>query len=278
VSREKVDLRGRTVLVTGAARGIGAELARQLTARGARLALVGLEPEKLEALSDSLGHDAAWWEADVRDAAALETAITAAAERFGGLDVVVANAGIATVGTVMSVSPEDFERVIDVNLLGVYRTARAALPHLKRSRGYLLCVSSLAAAHHAPLMASYTASKAGVEAFGDALRTEAAVDGVTVGVAYFSFIDTDMVRDAFAESPSQSLREGVAARFTKPMPLDRSVSRVVRGIERRAKRIVVPRALEALVLAPGLLSPLLDRAASGGSKLEEAIRTAEQDR
>lgn len=275
MSRERMDLRERTVLVTGAARGIGAELARQLTARGARLALVGIEPEKLEALAAELGSGAGWWEADVRDAGALDAAISAAAEHFDGLDVVVANAGIATVGTVMSVSPEDFERVIDVNLLGVYRTARAALPHLKRSRGYLLCVSSLAAAHHAPLMASYTASKAGVEAFGDALRTEASVDGVAVGVAYFSFIDTDMVRDAFAESPTQSLREGVAARFTRPMPLDRSVSRVVRGIERRAKRIVVPRALEALVLAPGLLTPLLDRA-SGGAKLAEAIRAAEK--
>ena len=196
------DVRGRRVLITGAARGIGAESARRLAGRGARLALVGVEPDRLEALAAELGGGATWHEADVRDTAAVHSAVDAAAERFGGIDVVMANAGIATIGTVKTIDPDAFERQVDVNLLGVWRTARAALPHVTRPRGYLLNVASLAAALHAPLMASYSATKAGVEAFSDSLRLELTGTGVHVGVAYFGEIDTDMVAQRASTRPA----------------------------------------------------------------------------
>src|ERR687886_2533232 len=94
------DLRGRTVLITGPARGIGAEAARQLAARGARLALVGLEPERLAALAAELGGGTAWFECDVTDQAALERAAAGTVAALGGIDVVVASAGVASNGTV----------------------------------------------------------------------------------------------------------------------------------------------------------------------------------
>jgi NAD(P)-dependent dehydrogenase (short-subunit alcohol dehydrogenase family) len=253
----RYDLRGRVVLITGPARGIGAATARDLAERGARLALVGLEPDKLAPLAEEVG--GAWWEADVTDSASLEAAVSAAAERFGGIDVAMANAGIHRHGTVASIEPVDFERVIDVNLLGVWRTARATLPHLLASRGYFLICSSLAAAVHAPMMAAYSTTKAGVEAFGDSLRSEVAHRGVDVGVAYFSFIDTDMTTEAFSHPSTQGMRDGIGARFTRPLPVRYASREVVRGIERRAKRVVVPRALTPLVVAPGLFTPVLER-------------------
>src|SRR5205085_8767788 len=107
-----------TVLVTGPARGIGAETARLLAHEGADVALVGLEPDRLEALAAELGPGAAWFEADVRDLGQLEAAVDGTVRRFGGLDVVIANAGIAAVGTTTTTDPEEFERVLDVNLMG----------------------------------------------------------------------------------------------------------------------------------------------------------------
>src|SRR5919198_4251874 len=192
------DVRGKTVLITGAARGVGAESARQLAARGARLALVGLEPEELARVAEQCGPEAAAFEADVTDTAALEHAVEAAVERFGAIDVVMASAGISPTGMVRSIDPAAFERTLEINLLGVWRTVRACLPHVIERRGYVLVVASLAAATHSPGMAAYAASKAGVEAFADSLRVELAHLGVDVGVGYFSWIDTGMVAGADA--------------------------------------------------------------------------------
>jgi NAD(P)-dependent dehydrogenase (short-subunit alcohol dehydrogenase family) len=256
---DRYDVRGRTVLITGAARGIGAETARQLAARGARVSLVGLEPERLEALARELGPEAAWFEADVRDRDAVDRAVAGTAERFGGIDVAIANAGIRNpMATVATVDPDAFERVIEVNLIGVFRTVQAVLPHVQESRGYVLCIASLAAAAHAPLMAPYAAAKAGVEAFANSLRLEVEGKGVDVGVAYFSFLDTDMVREGVEVARAQSGQEP-PRQMAKPIPLPKAVRSVVRGIERRAQRIVVPRAAYPIILAGELLRPLVDR-------------------
>lgn len=138
-------LTGRVVLVTGPARGIGEATARLLAARGARLSLVGLEPERLEALAGELGPGHLWFEADVTDSAAMERAVRGTVEALGGIDVVVANAGVAANGTVAVTPVDALVRVIDVNLSGVVRTVHAALPAVTERRGYLLLVSSAAA-------------------------------------------------------------------------------------------------------------------------------------
>ena len=186
-------LDGKIALVTGAARGIGAESARRLARKGARVALVGLEPEELARVAAQCGSNAAWFECDVTDTDALARAVEGAVERFGGIDVVMANAGIAVAALVRSVEPAAWERVIEVNLLGVWRTVRTCLPHVIERKGYILPVASLAAAAHSPVMSAYSASKAGVEAFADCLRQEVHHLGVDVGVAYFSWIATDLV-------------------------------------------------------------------------------------
>lgn len=242
-------LAGKNVLITGAARGIGAASARELARRGARLGLVGLEPEALAALATELGRaefggEQVWAEADVTDSAGLHAAVSPAVTALGGLDVVMANAGILTFGSVHGIDPETFAKTVDVNLTGVFRTVQATLPHLIESGGYVLVVSSLAAMFPAVGLSAYRASKAGVEVFADALRIEVAPLGVTVGCAYMSWIDTDMVRSAERDLPI--FRE---VRRRLPWPLHSTTSAAdcavvfARGIERRRRRINVPGAI-----------------------------------
>jgi NAD(P)-dependent dehydrogenase (short-subunit alcohol dehydrogenase family) len=255
--------RGKTVLITGAARGLGAETARRVAARGANVALVGLEPEELERVAAQCGTGAAWFECDVTDAGALEAAIAGTVERFGGIDVVMANAGIATGGMVRSTDPAAFERTIEINLLGVWRTVRAALRHVIEREGYVLVIASLAAAVHGPGMAAYSASKAGAEAFADSLRVEVKHLGVDVGVGYFAFIDTDMVRGGDAHPALGRFREQAGWPSNKTYPLSSAGRAIADGIEQRRRWVVVPSWGRALLVLRTALAPLLDRASYG---------------
>jgi NAD(P)-dependent dehydrogenase (short-subunit alcohol dehydrogenase family) len=255
------DLRGKTVLITGAARGIGAESARRAAAAGANVALVGLEPEELERVRAQCGSHAAAFECDVSDWDALERVVRGTVERFGGIDVVMANAGISPAGMVRSIDPRAFERTIEVNLLGVWRTVRACLPHVIERKGYVLLTASLAAAMHAPGMAPYAASKAGVEAFGDSLRSEVKRLGVDVGVAYFGFIDTDMVRGAEEHPALKSLRNDSLGPLTRSAPVSAVGRAVVNGMENRRRWVVVPGWVRILLVLGRVLQPLTERGA-----------------
>jgi NAD(P)-dependent dehydrogenase (short-subunit alcohol dehydrogenase family) len=254
------ELRGRTVFVTGAARGIGAETARRAAAAGANVALVGLEPEELAHVAAQCGANAAPFECDVTDWHALERAVEGTVERFGGIDVVMANAGIAPAGMVRSVDPAAFEKTIEINLLGAWRTVRSCLPQIIDRDGYVLVTASLAAAVHAPGMAAYAASKAGVEAFADSLRAEVKRLGVDVGVAYFGFIDTDMVRGTDAHPALHGLREDSPGPFGRTYPLSSVGRAVVAGMERRSRWVMVPRWVRAMLILRSLIQPLAERA------------------
>ena len=235
---------GRKLVITGAARGIGERVARLAAARGARVALIGLEPDRLRSLAEDLGASALWQEADVRDGTALRSAIGRCAEAMGGIDVVVANAGIAAYGTVQQADEASFERVVDINLNGVFRTLKYATPHLQRSRGHAMVVAS--AISFTPLagLASYAASKAGVEMLALAYRQEVAHLGVTVGLVHPSWIDTDLVRGAEADIPSfQELRRRLPYPGNVTTSVDRAAGAIVDGLVCRRSRVYVPRAV-----------------------------------
>lgn len=251
-------LEGKTIFITGPARGIGEEAARQLSRRGANLALAGLEPDRLKALADQLGPNAAWWETDVRDRSQVDTAVAAAVERFGGIDVTVANAGIYRMGTLQSADPAGVEETIDVNLLGVWRTVQASLPHVIERRGYVLVVASLATFLHLPLMGAYAASKAGVTAMTNALRMELAGSGADAGLAFFSIIDTDMTRNAYREPLIRKLRSLRTFMTPPPIPVSVAGRAIVRAIERHARWVVEPKYALPAVLAPRLVQRLAE--------------------
>jgi NAD(P)-dependent dehydrogenase (short-subunit alcohol dehydrogenase family) len=239
-------VQGKVALVTGGASGIGAATATQLVARGARVVLVDLDGDALTRMVERLGEESVISvTGDVTELAEMESAVARAVERFGGLDIVVANAGIGSYGSVLAVDPKIFRRVIDVNLTGVFHTVRAALPQLLQSGGYILVVSSAAAYLPVPGGAAYAASKAGVEHFANSLRLEVGYRGVGVGSAHMSWIDTPMVQDI--KRDLASFRERLAQ---LPGPLGETTSAevcaeaFVRGIERRANRVNVPRWVE----------------------------------
>lgn len=254
----RMNVKGKVVLVTGAARGIGAGLARRLASKGAKVALVGLEPDELKRVSAECGPDAAVWEADVTDWQAMEKAVEGVVEHFGGIDVVVANAGIAATGFARSIDPAAFERVIEVDLLGVWRTVRICLPHIVERRGYVLAVSSLAAIVHIPGNAAYSAAKAGVEAFANSLRAEVRHLGVDVGVAHPTWIATDMVQGADQHPVFGALRTTAPGFMSKTYPLSVAVDLLDEGIARRSRAIHVPGWVGVLKLFRALIPRIVE--------------------
>lgn len=265
------------MLITGAASGVGAALARRLTARGARVGLLDVRAEPLGALAVELGAEHA--AADVRDREALTAVVDELAARLGGLDVAIANAGIATTGPLRLVGPDTVEDTIEVNLLGVWRTMRAALPHLVASRGYLLCISSAAALAPTPMLGAYSASKAGVEALARVARVELAHLGVDVGVAYYLFLATPMVHGSETQSTRDVFKGLAPSPIERTWPLEPAIDATVKGIEQRARSIVYPPFLRALLRLRGLVDArALERRTRAVMPAAEAAFTADAER
>ena len=266
--RKTPSLAGRRVFITGAARGIGAALARRLHDRGARVALAGIEPGLLEQVAHSCG-DSPWHSCDVTDRDEVEVAVAGTVAALGGLDVVVANAGVAAQLPLIGGNPAVMERTIQVNLMGVYNTLRAAGPHIAHRDGYALPVSSLAAAVHVPMLGAYSASKAAVEALGNTLRSELRGTGARVGVAYFAELDTDMTSRGFGTEAASKV---AAAKVTRVAPLEVGIDALERGIARRSRRVVAPWWVGPLLPVRMAVQPFVDLATQRG--LRAALETA----
>lgn len=250
---------GQVALITGGARGVGAEVARRLHAKGAKLVLTDLEEAPLTELADDLGDDTVETVvADVRDLAAMQAAVSKAVDRFGGIDVAVANAGISTYGSVLQVDPDAFKTLIDVNVVGVFNTVRAALPSVIARRGYVLIVSSAAAYAALPGLAPYNASKAGVEHFANTLRMEVAHLGVDVGSAHMLWIDTPLVREGKNDLPTfQEMLSKLPWPLGETTSVEDCGAAFISGIEGRKRQINCPRWVGLLRwLRPVLSSPL----------------------
>ena len=239
---------GKVALITGGANGIGAEVARQLHDRGARVVLTDVDEGLLKEVAARIGEDRVLTVvADVRDLSAMQNAVDKGIERFGGIDIVMANAGIGTYGSVLQVDPEAFRTLIDVNVVGVFHTVRATLPSVIDRQGYVLIVSSVAAYLALPGLAPYNAAKAGVEHFANALRLEVARLGVDVGSAHMSWIDTPLVRESKADlSTVREMLASLPGPLAKTTSVEKCGDAFVKGIEARKRRINCPGWVEVL--------------------------------
>jgi NAD(P)-dependent dehydrogenase (short-subunit alcohol dehydrogenase family) len=255
------DLNGKVALVTGGARGIGFATARALVARGATVAIADLDAGAAQQAAAGI-HDtrAIGLAADVTDRGALQRAVATIVERFGGLDVVVANAGIASrAATFQAMASESFERVLEVNLLGVYKTVDVALPEIIRRRGHVVVVASVYAFMNGAGATPYAMAKAGVEQLGRALRVELAPHGASASVAYFGFIDTEMVHRAIDADPLGETSLGLLPRpLRKRVPPQVAGEGIVLGIEKRAPRIIRPKRWAVFSVLRGIINPLSD--------------------
>lgn len=234
------EVAGKVVLITGAAHGIGRATALRLHELGARVAILDRDEVAAKELADQLGHRALAVKADVSDRLSVESAIAQVAATYDGIDVVIACAGIAgPVATVDTVDPASWERVIDVNLLGVMRTVHAALPHVQKRSGYVLIIASVAAVIPTPTLSAYGTSKAGVEAFARTLRMEVAHTGTAVGVAYFGLIATGLVEETFTTRGFSALL-GAIPLIGAVAPVDAAADAIVSAIVRRSARAWAP--------------------------------------
>jgi NAD(P)-dependent dehydrogenase (short-subunit alcohol dehydrogenase family) len=252
---------GKVALITGGANGIGAEVARRLHAKGAKLVLTDLDEGQLKDVATRLGEDRVLTVvADVRELSAMQAAADKAIERFGGIDIVMANAGIATYGSVLQVDPEAFKTLMDVNLMGVFYTVRAALPSVIERRGYVLVVSSLAAFAAGPGMAAYDSSKAGVEHFANSLRLELAHRGVDVGSAHMSWIDTPLVRESKELATFPEMLAKLPGPLKKTTSVEECGEAFINGIEGRKSRTYCPEWLGLMRwLRPLIATPIVER-------------------
>ncbi|MCM2416222.1 SDR family oxidoreductase [Streptomyces sp. RKAG290] len=259
MSADQHVLRGRTAVVTGAARGVGEAVARRLAERGAHVALLGLEEEALAAVAAGLPTPSHHWHVDVTDDAAMAEAAEAIRGRLGRASIVVANAGVAEGGPFVESDPDTWRRVIEVNLVGSAVTARAFLPDLLETHGYYLQIASLASIGAAPLMSAYCASKAGVESFAQSLRAEVSPRGVGVGTAYLNWTDTDMIHDADQHEVLRRLRAKMPPPARKVYPVAHVAGALVGAVERRAPTVYVPRWLQGVQAVRALLPGLVTR-------------------
>lgn len=236
----------KVVLITGASSGIGRGLALNISRRGA---IVGLVARRADALTDLVKEiqatrgEAVALPGDVEDAASLRTVTEQLLERYGRIDILIANAGVGTSTDGSRISGEEVARVINVNLVGAANSVEAVVPGmLKRRSGHLVVISSLAAYRGLPKSAAYCASKAAVSAFFESLRLDLEPRGIDVTIIHPGFIKTPLTAGRDASMPWL-------------MELDTAVEKIVRAIEKRKKSYAFPWQLATIVRA-GMVMPI----------------------
>ncbi len=250
----------KVVFITGASSGIGQALAIELAKRGAKLGLLARRASVLEELVrdvERAGGAAIALPADVRDAEAVRSSAQTLRERFGRIDLLVANAGVGATTHAAELKPSEVADVININVIGAVNSVVAVLPEMvERGEGHLVAISSLAAYRGLPKSGAYCASKAAVSAFFESLRVDLRGSGVDVTIIHPGFIKTPLTAGRQAEMPYL-------------MELDDAVRKIIRAIETRRRSVAFPWQLASMVRAAMLFPvPLYDRIISKRSYRE----------
>jgi short-subunit dehydrogenase len=252
-----LDLRGKTVVITGASAGIGASTAKVCAKRGAIVVLAARRLAELEKVAGevrALGGTAHVVECDVTSAEANDKLVAEAVAKTGGVDVFIANAGVTMLAAFSRADVATFKRVMDVNYFGVLYGLKAALPHVRARKGQLTVVSSFTGKRGVPTRSGYSASKWAVHGLCEALRVELLGSGVGVTIFCPGFVDTDIRHRAVGIDPS-------AAAIARPKGESPDVvaERLVRAIERRKREVVTPFSLKLVLWLDALAPSIVDR-------------------
>lgn len=249
---------GRVAVITGAGGGLGRALAVALARRGARLALLDLDPNglagTLAALPPTRAGDARTWVCDVRDAGLCQRVIAEVEAQFGGIDLLVNNAGISHHSLAAETRLEVLQRVMDINFYGAVHGTLAALPSLRARRGAIVVMSSVAG--FAPLLgrSAYAASKHALHGWFDTLRSELVGTGVSVTLVCPSFVKTDIDRHALAgDGGPARLGKAVVGRAASPEAIAEAICDGVRA----RRRQIVPSAVARSAWWLSRLAPAL---------------------
>jgi 3-oxoacyl-[acyl-carrier protein] reductase len=208
-----MNLKGKTAIVTGGTKGIGRAIAEALVSEGLSVCIAARKQNEIDTAIKELGGAARGFVCDVRDYEQVRALIGFTVEQFGGLDVLVNNAGIGKFASVEETSAEDFRSVLETNLFGVFYCCHEAIPEMRRrGGGYIINISSLAGANPHPRMAAYNASKFGLNGFSEALMQEVRHDGIKVSYIMPGSVNTEFGEDAPSDEKSWQLTPSDIAR------------------------------------------------------------------
>ncbi|MFJ8024606.1 SDR family NAD(P)-dependent oxidoreductase [Streptomyces sp. NPDC096311] len=272
------ELDGKVVLITGGTGGLGSATARALIARGARVGIVDLHPQTSEIAARLAPSGVVGVTADVCDRDALHDAVGRLCERFGRVDIAIANAGVMGRGSTLRTMPAPaIDKVLAVNVNGVINTVNAAMEQIVANQGQIVLISSVFAFLNGTGAIPYAMSKAAVEQLGRGLRVELAQHGASATTAYFSLIQTDMIKHGVDEDPT--IAELLAR--TSPRPLlkriepDEAAQAIVNAIEHRSPRVIRPARWTPLSVLRGVINPAIDARMAGDRKVRALLRRVE---
>ncbi|MFL6090272.1 MAG: SDR family NAD(P)-dependent oxidoreductase [Aeromicrobium sp.] len=273
MSGARYDLAGKVVLITGGNGGIGAATARALIERGARVAIVDIDPATPDRAEELHPSNAFGCVADVRERASLDAAVIRTIDRFGRIDIVIANAGLlAKAATLRNTPVADIEATLAVNVTGVANTVAAALDAVIASGGQVVLISSVFAFINGMGAIPYAMSKAAVEQLGRGLRVEVADHGVSVLTAYFSLVDTDMIKHGVDEDDVvMELLSSLPKAMLKRVTPDSAAAALVDGMENRSARVIHPGLWRPVSALRGLLGPALDARFAGDRRILDVL-------
>ena len=266
-------LSNKTVVITGASTGLGATLALECAQQGARLVILARDAERLEAVAracEELGSEVLTVVGDVSLVEAGKRLVEAAIERFGRIDYLVANAGLSMWTAFAAIEEVAlFRTLMEVNYLGAVYCVHPALPHLKKSKGLFVAISSIQGQVGVPLHTGYSASKHALQGFCDALRMEVAASGVGVMTVLLHWLKgTDLRRRALGKD-GKALGAASRKHRADAVSLEAAAQAIVRGMQKRQQRLYVPRRLRLLAVIHALWPPLAERIVKGKVAREE---------
>ncbi len=273
MTRQSYDVAGKVVLITGGTGGIGSATARELLRRGAKVAIVDLDPETPKIATRMSSHSAIGAVADVRDRSTLDRAVADVVDHFGRVDVAIANAGILSPAATLRTTPaSSIESVFAVNVTGVVNTVQAAMDQVLAHRGQFVLISSVFAFLNGMGTLPYAMSKAAVEQLGRGMRVELAAHGVSTTVAYFSLIDTDMIRHGVDGDPVvDEILTALPRPLRKRLQPEAAATALVEGLARRSARVMVPGRWKPLSALRGVVGPALDPRLARNPRTQAAL-------